>query len=140
MKNILFLSLINILISLPSDIIWNKTLESYQKMFYKLSNITRIYLSNLEENSIKNMSYMFSGCSSLEYIKFNSIDTSSIEDMRYLFSNCYKLTQMINFYNIKTENTKYMDYMFYNCTDLSSLELNIFKTEKLRCFLIIYFN
>ena len=94
------------------SIIWNETLKSYSKMFYKLTDITTINLSNLEGNSIKNMSCMFYGCSSLEYIDLTTIDTSSIEDMSYLFYNCSKLAQIINLNNIIKSNTKLMNYIF----------------------------
>jgi len=106
---------------------WNYTLTTCRRMFYELSNIEKINLSNFDASNVLNMDYMFYGCSSLKIIDLNNIDTSKVESMEYMFGYCTRLNTLDLSY-LKTSNVKYMNYMFKNCTNLILLNVDNFDT------------
>ena len=70
-------------------------LTSCAYMFYNLSNIIYVDLSNLNFNEIRNIEYMFSGCKSLLSIDFGEFETSNKGiDMNNMFSGCISLLSL----------------------------------------------
>ena len=60
---------------------WNYKVINCMDMFYGLSNITKIDLSNFDSCEVKNMDYMFYQCKSLISINFTNFNTSSVTNM-----------------------------------------------------------
>ena len=66
-------------------IIFKDKLNSCEYMFYGLSNILKINLSNLYFGEVRNMEYMFWSCESLQSLDLRNVITSSVKNMQYLF-------------------------------------------------------
>ena len=109
--------------------IWNKKLITCEELFYSISNIIEIDLSNFDTSEVISMKEMFYYCQSLEYIKFNNINTSSVTDMSFMFYKCISL-ETINLTNFNTSNVKAMNSMFRDCNGLISLNISNFDTSK----------
>mgnify|MGYP002623978106 CR=1 FL=1 len=134
---------------------WNTIIKSCENMFYGLSNITEIDLSNFDFSEVTTMNGMFSGLSKVSIIKFNSrskitkntnlekifngcdllesidlsiFDTSLVTNMGHMFHGCYKM-KSLNLLNFNTSLVEDMKYMFYGLGLLSSLELSNFDTS-----------
>ncbi len=73
---------------------FNTTLITSEKMFYGLSNITKIDFSEFDFSQVTSMKFMFNECRQLKYINFTYINTSSVIIMSDLFTNCEKLTSL----------------------------------------------
>ena len=69
-------------------------INSTENMFYGLTNIVDIDLSNLDTYKVLSMESMFRNCSDLEKITFGNINTSSVINMRQLFFGCSMLTSI----------------------------------------------
>ena len=108
-------------------IIWNETLQNYSRMFYGLSNITKINFIDSNDTNIEDMSYMFNNCTSLISLNFGNLNISNINDMKYMFYNCNSLKSLI-LTNFNTSNVNNMEYMFSNCTNLILLDISKFET------------
>ena len=108
---------------------FNTTLISSEKMFYGLTNVTKIDFSEFDFSQVKSMKFMFYDCKQLEYINFTYINTSSVIYMSDLFTNCEKLTSLDLSY-FDTSNVVDMLFMFYKCSSLKILDLSNFRTNK----------
>ena len=134
---------------------WDSPLGNISYMFYRLTNIKEVDLSNVYSAEIWNMSNMFSGCSNITSINLNNFethkvinmvslfsqcyslksidvshfDTSKVEYMHYLFKGCY-LFKSINVLNFDTSNVKDMSSMFADCRTITSLDISNFNTAK----------
>ena len=104
--------------------IWNESLTSCNKMFYKLSNIVYINLSNFKTSSITNMEYMFYGCNSLISLDLSNFNTTLVTTMRLMFYGCNSLISL-DLSNFNTTLVTNMEYMFSYCDSLISLDLII---------------
>ena len=105
---------------------WESQITTCKYMFYGLSNITNIDLSNFDISEVTEMKYMFYGCKSLISLDLSVFkNTSSLKDMSNMFYQCNSLKH-INFTNFNTSNDLKMDYLFYNCNSLTSLDLSYF--------------
>ena len=102
--------------------------ESCANMFFNISNIKQIDLSEFDSSKVRNMSYMFYNCSNLEKIIFGNINTSLVKDMHYLFYSCSKLTS-IDLSNFDTSSVTNMEGMFIACHSLQSINLSTFNTS-----------
>ena len=143
---------------------FDNPIESCEKIFEGLYNITEIDLSNFDASKVTTMREMFSLCQKLEKINFGNIDTSSLEDMYDLFDGCSKLTSIdlsnldtskvtsmsymfsncknldkINFGNINTSSLETMEYSFYNCNSLTTIDLSNFDTSKVTSMFCIFY-
>ena len=107
---------------------FNESIISCENMFYGLTNIIEIDLSNFDTSKVKNMSSMFCECSSLEKIYFGNINTSSVKDMNNLFHYCNKLTS-IDVSNFDTSSVTTMKAMFRACASLTFIDLSNFDTH-----------
>jgi len=134
---------------------WNTIIKSCENMFYGLSNITQIDLSNFDFSEVSSMRGMFSGLSKVTKIKFNTkskttkntnlekifngcdllesldlsiFDTSLVTNMAYMFHGCYKM-KSLNSLNFNTSLVEDMKSMFYGLGLLSYLDLSNFDTS-----------
>ncbi len=62
--------------------------KSAYQMFYGLSSLTELELSELDTGNVTDMSSMFSGCSGLTSLDVSSFDTSEVTNMSYMFVGC----------------------------------------------------
>ena len=72
-------------------LVWFNKLSSCEDMFYNISNITEIDLTNFDSSNIVSTRGMFQYCNSLELINFHNFHTSKVTDMCNMFYNCTKL-------------------------------------------------
>jgi len=144
---------------------WNYSLTNCDFMFYELSNITKINLSQFDTSKVSSMISMFDGCTSLTLIDLNnlntslvenldslfnecislisldlsSFDTSKVTDMQFMFSGCNSLISL-NIKNFKTSSVTNMSCLFQDCNLLKSLNLNNFNTSKVMNMDNLFFN
>ena len=107
---------------------FDKQLESFENIFYGLTNIKEIDLSNLDTSKVKNMLNMFNGCKNLERIYFGNINTSLVQNMENLFRGCNKL-ESIDLSNFDTSSVTTMQSLFHYCHSLKSIDVSNFNTS-----------
>ena len=108
---------------------WNKSLTNCNVMFYNLTNITKIDLSDLDSSHVTSMISMFKYCKTLESLKIGNFNTSSINNMESLFYGCKSLISL-DLINFETKLVTNMANMFYECKSLTSLNISSFNTSK----------
>ena len=109
-------------------LIWDYNLTYCNSMFYGLSNIISIDLSNFDSSHVTTMENMFYGCSNLQCINFKNLNTSKVETMYKMFYNCKNIT-FLDLTNFDTSKVVDMKYMFYNCINLKKLILGEFENK-----------
>ena len=82
---------------------WNYLLNNCSSMFFGLTEIIEIDLSNFDFSNVTTMKQMFYGANNIIKIDLSNSNTSLVEDMSYLFYNCKKLSN-INLSNFKTSS------------------------------------
>ena len=110
---------------------FNIVITDCSYMFYNISNITSIDLSNFDSSNVLNMSYMFSYSNKLQYINFPNFNTFSVLDMSYMFYNCFFLLSL-DLSSFNTYNVIKMTSMFQHCSKLESININSFRTPSLK--------
>ena len=108
---------------------WDYNLANISYMFYQLTNITEVDLSEVNCAQIWNMSNMFSGCSNITSINLNNFKTDKVVNMVSLFSQCYSLIS-IDVTRFDTRKVEYMHYMFKGCHLFTSINVSNFDTSK----------
>ena len=116
---------------------FNHQFDSLSKMFYNLTNITKIDLSEFNTSEVINMESMFRYCTNLETIILGDMDTSSVQNMKLLFSECNNLTN-IDLTNFDTSSVNDTSYMFARCYNLPSLNLSNFNTSKVEAMFSMF--
>ena len=101
--------------------------SSTSYLFYGLSNVTSMDLSNLDTSSVTDMHRMFTSYYSSIIIGLEVFDTSNVTDMSDMFFNC-KLNS-IDLSGWNTSNVTDMSGMFYNCSTLTSIDLSGWNTS-----------
>ena len=109
---------------------WNKSLINCNVMFYNLTNITKIDLSDFDSSHVTSMISMFKYCKTLESLKIGNFNTSSINDMESLFYGCKSLISL-DLSNFDTKLVTNMANMFYECESLTSLNISNFNTSSI---------
>ena len=110
---------------------FKSNLEKTCNMFSECEALTYLDLSNLNSNSITDMSSMFSGCTLLKTIIFYEFKTQNVIDMSYLFSGCKSL-ENIDLSDVNSEKVTNMSNMFFGCNLLRNVDLsNIKNSDKL---------
>ena len=100
-----------------------------KSMFYCMRNLTTINLSNFNTSKVTNMSSMFYDMYSLTALDLSSFDTSQVTDMSDMFYNMRNLTT-INLSNFNTSRVTNMGHMFSYMTGITTLDLSNFDTSK----------
>ena len=134
-------------------------------MFYGLTNLIEVDLSDFDASEVTNMNGMFYGCTNLEKITLGNINTNSLVSIIATFSRCSKLTSIdlsnldfskvksikdlfkesdkletINFGDIKTPLVEDMESAFNSCIKLISVDLSKFVTFKVKTMFRMFFN
>ena len=121
------------------ELIWNNKLTTTYLMFYPLTYITDIDLSEFDSSEVTDMEYMFYNCISLKSINFSNIDTSNVNNMNVMFGNCKSLTSL-DVSNFDTSKVEEMSSMFYGCDSLESLDLSKWNTQSVTDFRAMFRN
>ena len=79
--------------SSPNNVVlyFNFIIETCGKMFFELTDIEEIDLSNFDFSGIRSINNMFHNCTSLKKVGFGNINTSSLSYVEYLFTGCTNL-------------------------------------------------
>ena len=110
----------------------NNTIQptSTSYLFYELTNVTSVDVSNLDTSLVTDMSYMFNYCTSLtEITGLKNLNTSNVINMEGAFESCRSLNSL-DLSGWNTSKVTSMAYMFEGCTDLVSLDLSGWNTSK----------
>ena len=136
---------------------WDYRVNDCGLMFYDLTNLKEVDLSNFDGTEVKSMSYMFGDCIYLESVNFTNLktpslieigglfsgcysllstdlsclDTSSVNNMASMFSDCTSLTS-VNLSNLDTSKVSTMSYLFNSCTSLTSIDLSNLDTSSVK--------
>lgn len=101
-------------------------------LFYGLSNITSLDLSNLDTSNVTVMTWMFNSCESLIEIKGSeNLVSSKVTTMERMFNYCISLSSLETS-NWNTSNVSIMTGIFDGCKSLTSLDLSSFNTSKVK--------
>ena len=119
--------------------IWNKPLQTCEKLFQSASTVTEIDLSHFDTSKVKTMKGMFVDCTYLKYINFTNVITSTVTDMTNMFSGCNSLTSL-DLSGFDTSKVSIMESMFSDCISLTFLNLSNFKTPSLTKMKSMFFN
>ena len=109
-------------------LIWKYPITDCSCMFYKLSNVTELDLSQFNTSLVTNMGFMFSKCISLTSLNLKNFNTKLVNDMMSMFSDC-NLLNSLDLKSFDTSSVTNMWYMFGNCYSLISLNLSSFNTS-----------
>ena len=100
-------------------------------MFYGMSNLTNLNLSNFDTSKVTDMAGMFANMPNLVTLNLSSFDTSKVIVMNSMFYNMSKLTAL-DLSNFNTPQVTDMNHMFYNTSNLTALNLSSFDTSKVK--------
>ena len=121
------------------ELIWNRDITYCSYMFYSLSYITEIDLSDFDTSKVKSMKQMFCLCSSLTSLNISNLDTSQVTDFSFTFYGCSLLTSL-DLSNFNTKSATCMNYTFYNCYSLRAINLNNWKTSGVTDMFCLFYN
>ena len=116
---------------------WNSYLNDCSYMFYQITNLIEVDLSNFDASETTTMAYMFADCTNLLSINFDNIKTQNCGDMTGLFMKCESLTY-IDVSIFDTSSLSVMGEMFSGCTSLISIEFGNFNTSKVTNFASLF--
>ena len=95
-----------------------ETASDASMLFYSLTNVETIDVSNLDTSDATDMSSMFALCLNLEEIDLTNFDTSNVTRTEKMFADCASLVTIKvgnNWYLRKVQNST---DMFLNCTSI----------------------
>ena len=107
---------------------WNNEVTSLSCLFYNITNILIVDLSQFNSTLVESTRYLFYNCQSLTSINFNNFISSNIKDMQYMFYNCSSLVS-IDLSSFDTSKVTSFSGMFFGCTSLKSINISNFKTR-----------
>ena len=107
---------------------WDYPLTFCGGMFYNLTNITKIDVSNFDTSHVTSTMTMFTRCSLLTTLDISNFNLSSVTSMEAMFFGCYSLTSL-NFGNLDTSSVTSFYGMFNGCSSLKTLDLSSFTTS-----------
>ena len=108
---------------------WINNINSCQKMFYQIKNISEVDLSYFDSSLVTDTSYMFGSCSGITSINLNNFETSSVTNMAGMFSFCKGLLS-IDFSYFNTSSVLKMNEFIRGCSKLTSINVSNFDTSK----------
>ena len=119
---------------------WNRTIKDCSLMFYNVTTVNTINLTNFDLSLVTSTAMMFGNCNNLKKIIFpNNRSYTSIKDMNNMFYKCISLNN-INIENMNTYNVYNMSYLFYECNILSLLNLTNFDTSNVLDMRYMFYN
>ena len=99
-----------------------------QGMFERMRNLTALNLSNFNTSKVTDMNSMFHDMFNLTSLDLSNFDTSKVTDMGGMFSFMYNLTTF-NLSNFDTSQVTNMYGMFSSTSNLTTLNLSGFNTS-----------
>ena len=120
----------------PEKVYLNK---DSSRMFFRMSNLTSLNISNLDTSKVTNMRSMFDGVSRLISLGLFNFDTSQVTNMNSMFYGMSSLTSL-NLSNFNTSNVTDMREMFFGTRSLASLNLSNFDTSNVTDMSFMFFN
>ena len=108
-----------------------KDVTNMEYMFFGLSNLTSIDLSNFDTSKVTDMGFMLDNCSNLASLDLSNFDTSNVTNMGGMFANCESFTSL-NVSNFNTSKVTDMGGMFMNCSNITSLDVTNFNTSNVK--------
>ena len=119
---------------------WNYTIKDCEDMFYTLTNLLDVDLSNFDASELTTMMYMFLGCSNLTSINLNNLNTPKLNNLWMTFSGCSSLLSA-DLSSLDTSLVTSMSSMFSNCNSLKSIIFGSnFNTSKIENFASFFFS
>ena len=100
-----------------------------RNMFYYMSSLTTLNLSNFDTSKVTDMEAMFSGMSNLTTLKLSNFDTSKVTYMNAMFASMPSLTTL-DLSSFNTSKVMGMNHMFSDMSNLTTLDLSSFNTSK----------
>ena len=100
-----------------------------RSMFYWMSNLTFLDLSNFDTSKVTDMKSMFYCMRILTTLDLSNFNTSKVTDMSTMFAGMVNLTT-VNISNFDTRNVKNMNGMFAEMPNLTTLDLSNFDTSQ----------
>ena len=110
----------------PEKVYLNRDARS---MFYWMSNLTSLDLSNFDTSKVTNMQGMFEHMSNLTTLNLSNFNTSKVTDMGNMFSYMTGITTL-DLSNFDTSQVTSMYGMFSFMYDLTTLNLSSFDTSQ----------
>ena len=109
-------------------------------MFYDCNDL--IYISELNNLNINDISFMFYGCKSLKFLPdISQWKIENIINMNKVFYGCESLLSLPNISKWNTYNVKDMSYMFFKCKSLLNLpDISKWNTNKVKNMSYILYN
>ena len=95
-------------------ITFSGSVNDCEKMFYGLTNIIEIDLSNFDMSSVATMKMMFSLCRNLKKIIFGNTYTTSLTNLYQTFGHCNSLLSL-DLSHFVTSSVTTMCELFTNC-------------------------
>ena len=123
----LFFGLSN-LISLDVSEFDTSEVTNMECMFYNCRSLTNLDLSGFNTSNVTNMGCMFSECMGLISLDVSGFDTSNVTNMKQMFGSCYELISL-DVSGFDTSNVTDMFNMFYSCEKLTNLDVSGFDTS-----------
>ena len=98
-------------------------------MFFGLSKVLSINLSNLDTSNVTTMESMFYHCSGLTTLDLTPLNTSNVTNMSSMFYGCRNIINL-NLSPLNTNNVTDMSEMFSGCSGFTTLDLTPLNTSK----------
>ena len=108
---------------------YNSPINNCDSMFYEMSSILYVDLSEFDASQVTNMHAMFYECTNLKSINLNNLNTTSVENLEAMFYGCSSLLSL-DLSKLKTSKNKSTNHMFFNCTSLNFINLSNFDTSQ----------
>ena len=110
-------------------------------LFFGLSNVININLSNLNTSFTNNMEAIFHNCYKLVNLDLSNWSTNNVVNMKKIFYNCRELIN-IDLSSFNTDNVEKDGLInaFQNCYKLESLDLSNWNTNKITSFASLFNN
>ena len=103
--------------------------ENARRMFYAMSSLTTLNLSNFDTSKVTDMSNMFAYMRHLTALNLSNFNTSQVTDMGYMFEDMSNLTTL-NLSSFDTSKVTNMGAMFEGMSGLTTLNLSNFDTSQ----------
>ncbi|MBQ9437674.1 MAG: BspA family leucine-rich repeat surface protein, partial [Lachnospiraceae bacterium] len=100
-------------------------------MFRDCAALSELDVAGFDTSKVKYMQYMFAGCAKLSALDVGKLDTSSVGDMRGMFRNCASLAKL-NVSGFDTRNATDFSEMFQGCSRLKELDVSKLNGTKAR--------
>ncbi len=122
------------------EVVWNQKLTTLEYIFYGLTSVVSIDLSNFDTSNAKSMFCMFSSSTSLVSVDLSGVITSNVTTMENMFGACTSLVSL-DLSSFITSKVTSMYCMFCSCKSLVSLDISNFNASNVKlinCLVIVF--